>query len=49
MTVPSTEPKPPARLVPPSTTAAMASNSYPVPAVGCAELKRAVMIIPAKS
>jgi hypothetical protein len=32
--------------VPPNTTAAIASNSYDIPAVGCAEFKRDVRIAP---
>ena len=40
-------PLPPVKLVPPSTTAAIASSSYPSPAVGCAENNLEVIIIPA--
>src|SRR2546430_1205678 len=40
--VPPMLPSPPASVVPPSTTAAMASSSNPTPAVGCAEFRRAV-------
>ena len=37
MSVPYNLPRPPAILVPPKATAAMASSSYPTPIVGCAE------------
>ena len=40
-------PFPPVKLVPPSTTAAIASSSYPSPAVGCAEYNLEVIITPA--
>ncbi len=47
-TVPSTVPRPPESDVPPITTAAMESSSYPRPALGCApESSRAVTIKPA--
>ncbi len=39
--VPITDPEPPMRLVPPITTAAIASSSYMMPAIGWAELSRA--------
>src|SRR6185503_19618393 len=42
--VPASVPSPPIRLVPPITVAAMASSSYIMPAIGCAELSRAVRI-----
>ena len=38
--VPHILPLPPFILTPPSATAAIASSSYPVPSVGCAEPKR---------
>ena len=44
MRVPPMVPEPPSRLVPPMTVAAMASSSYIMPAMGCAELRRAVRI-----
>ena len=42
ISVPPSVPSPPIRLVPPMTVAAMASSSYMIPAMGCAELSRAV-------
>ena len=42
-------PRPPIKLVPPTTTAAIASSSYPMPAVGWAEDKRDVTIKPARA
>ena len=45
--VPASVPSPPIRLVPPITVAAMASSSYIMPAIGCAELSRAVRMIAA--
>ncbi len=42
--VPHTLPRPPARLVPPMTTAAITSSSYPWPATGSAELSREARI-----
>ena len=45
--VPLILPFPPVSFVPPSTTAAIASSSYPVPAVGWAEYNLEVIIIPA--
>ena len=42
--VPGSVPSPPIRLVPPITVAAIASSSYIIPAIGCAELSRAVRI-----
>ena len=45
--VPSTVPSPPIRLVPPMTVAAIASSSYIMPAMGCAEFSRAVSRIAA--
>ena len=47
MTVPTTAPRPPVRLVPPMMTAAMAVSSSPFPAVGCAVPRRAVRMKPA--
>ncbi|MNC64325.1 hypothetical protein D3C75_1145130 [compost metagenome] len=47
--VPMMRPLPPIRLVPPSTTAAMASSSYPMPAVGWAEERREVTMRPARA
>lgn len=47
--VPVIRPRPPDKLQPPNTTAAIASNSYPVPAVGCAEERRATSMLPAKA
>src|SRR6266540_3594811 len=46
--VPTTVPSPPSKLVPPITVAAIASNSYDIPAMGCAEFNRAVSRIAAK-
>ena len=48
MIVPRIVPSPPLNDVPPITTAAMASSSYPAPKAGCAEFSRAAMITPAK-
>ena len=45
--VPVILPLPPVREVPPRTTAAIASSSYPSPAVGWAEYNLEVIIIPA--
>src|SRR5215207_282932 len=42
-TVPVSPPRPPTKEVPPSITAAMASNSKPMPIVGWAEFVRAVI------
>jgi hypothetical protein len=39
---PTTEPRPPMRLVPPTTTAAIAESSNPMPAFGSAAASRAV-------
>jgi hypothetical protein len=47
MMVPVIVPSPPKRLVPPMTTAAIASSSAPFATVGCAELSREVSITPA--
>ena len=47
MIVPVIFPLPPVREVPPRTTSAIASNSYPSPAVGWAENNLEVIIIPA--
>ena len=44
MMVPRIEPRPPASEVPPMTTAAMASNSYPSPSAGCAEFNREAVL-----
>ena len=46
-TVPQMVPSPPIRLVPPRTTAAIASSSNPTPVFGCAELSRAARTRPA--
>ena len=45
--VPTILPSPPIRLVPPMTVAAIASNSYMIPAIGWAEFNRAVRMIAA--
>ena len=45
--VPSSQPLPRSNEVPPTATAAMASNSSPRPAVGCPEFMRAVINRPA--
>ena len=45
--VPARVPWPPIRLVPPITVAAIASSSYIIPAIGCAELSLAVRTIAA--
>ena len=42
--VPSTAPRPPNRLVPPSTTAVMESRLYSVPTFGLAEASRPMRI-----
>ena len=47
--VPTIEPEPPIILVPPSTTAAIASNSAPSPTVGEPDAKRDDSIIPANA
>ena len=49
MSVPSRVPLPPARLVPPNTTAAITVNSNPVAAWGAAAYSRAVRITPASA
>ena len=46
MNVPTMDPAPPERLVPPTTTAAMTSSSYDTPAFGCPEFIREASRIP---
>lgn len=46
--VPSKEPLPPNKLVPPTITAAITSNSQPFATVGVLDIKREVKMIPAK-
>src|SRR6218665_2952572 len=47
ITVPMIVPKPPVSAVPPTTTMAMTSSSYPVPAMGAADEIRRALRIPA--